>query len=167
VTIASTFVALAAAAAAFWSGYEAHKTRVDDQRAFLSIDILPWGPDDKVIQPIADVRVLSTGKSAANNVSINCSTSLDLNMPWRENDPHVHLNFSYILPNRFIPINCGTIHSPTPEIKQPVITLGLITYYDESRNYHQTPFCFNIIPSRFTKTTSQPCNNDDGLPELK
>ena len=46
VTIASTVVAVATAGAAFWSGYEARNTRLDNERPFLSIDPQNCDGDD-------------------------------------------------------------------------------------------------------------------------
>lgn len=42
VGVASTFVAVVAAAAALWTGYEAHKTRIDDERPFVGVDLTAW-----------------------------------------------------------------------------------------------------------------------------
>ena len=45
VTLLSIFIAFLAAAAAIWTGYEAHKTRINDQRPFIAVDISIKDPE--------------------------------------------------------------------------------------------------------------------------
>ena len=114
-------------------GSPRQKDDADSDRPFLTVEVVPWGPNDTVIQPLADVRIVASGKFAASNIAVACSTSLDRDTPWRQSDQHVNLKFPYMYPNASVPINCGIIQTPNGEIKQIVVVLGLITYDDENK----------------------------------
>jgi hypothetical protein len=169
VTFASTIIALLAAAAAFWSGYEAHKARVDDERPFLAFDLVPWGPNDKIISPILDAHVTAFGKSPARDIYLACATIHEndlMNVAWKPDNNYTYMNISYILPSRFAQISCAS--QPVQKGKNEFdVIFGIVAYHDDAKHYYQTPFCFDIAVSPFTGPVTRPCTTDHGLPDLR
>src|ERR1700691_621194 len=79
VTIASTFVALAAAGAAFWSGWEAHESRINDERPFLTPEPVQLKPREQstATPPFIKIDVRYNGKSVAKKILITCKSEID------------------------------------------------------------------------------------------
>jgi hypothetical protein len=106
VTLGGTAVAVIAALAALWSGYEAHKTRIEDERPFRAIDFkLIEGPPRAPLPfetPPFDISIVAFGKTPAENVSLRCSfdNSVDEPIKWDASIYHIRSNYPYILPGR-------------------------------------------------------------------
>lgn len=76
VTIASTVVAVIAAIAGVWTGYEAHQTRIEDERPFIAVDFTPdptTAQMDLIDQlHFFDTHLVSTGRTPARKVQFTC-----------------------------------------------------------------------------------------------
>lgn len=188
VTITSTVIALAAAAAAFWSGYEAHKTRIEDERPFLAVEIttlasdapsfLVYNGDESPDGPIL-TTILASGKSAARNVRVTCATLLRdqrYKVLWKDIDPKIGVrHFPFILPSRSAIIACPVQKATAQDWASTNAApywvgtqLGLVQYTGTDKTEYQTPFCFDIkVRSTDNYMSVQPCERGFGLPDLK
>lgn len=174
VTLASTVVAVVAAIAALWSGYEAHKTRVQDERPFLAVDVVPPGKDDVVIPvtPLnsnARTHVVAFGKTPAKDIHVTCA-SVRQNAPaamWKPNAHYSSSRFTYILPGRFVEIFCSMQTDPPVDTTAPEFELGLVQYRGEDGTSYQTPFCYQFIQFGSSPLVIRQCTEDHGQPELR
>jgi len=180
VTIASTIIALLAAVAAFWSGYEAHKARVDDERPFLDVDVTALSPDDpiKIAAPLRwrfyRSKIVASGKSPAINVRLTCaavsySPSVEPNWQPLGKYRYTARSFPYILPNRSAIFGCHSIDDPaTPQLDPNMVTLfGVLQYQDQQGTAYQTPFCFGVGLNPKNDPFIIQCHKTYGLPDLK
>jgi hypothetical protein len=179
ITLVSTFVAIMAAGAAFWSGYEAHKTRLDDERPFVAVDTSP--DTDNVKMPLRDrnhflpMRVSSFGKTPARNVRLVCVLTEDndatpILWPPKNLPKDPALTVPYILPTRGVNTNCPVIFNSVPDQTTNtagMIRLGYVEYDDERGTHYVTPFCTLIYSQPQTPTAGSPCPDNHGLPPLK
>jgi hypothetical protein len=172
VTVASTLIALAAAGAAFWSGYEAHKARIEDERPFISIDIIQ--PDDK--QPQAhevpfflETRSHDIGKTPARYLRATCFTGMDsATAPVRWPTPNPQFQtFPYVLPDHYVDISCPAPDGYAPTKNLHSIEIGFVEYQDAHANPYRTPFCFHFGLASNNNIDVQECSQSRGLPELR
>lgn len=167
VTVASTFVAVLAAIAALWSGYEAHETRIADERPFLAVDTTYVGTS-----PYYDnfqSKIVAFGKSPARRISVICDFVADDEAEhalWKPPKNDWSPTYPYLLPGRSIDIYCGVIHG-NPNDGDLMTELGVVSYYDENNTHYQTPFCFLLTPMKNAPILIQTCTKSRGLPELK
>jgi hypothetical protein len=178
VTIASTLIAVFAATAAFWSGWEAHKARVDDERPFVAVDLQPWPGELSV--PIEDrayasaPHLVAFGKSPARHLSVTCgmvSYNPTARITWNPNDKGLRTStYSDLLPSRTIPIRCGSLNSHATDDSQDshiVIAIGSLVYADDKQAQYVTPFCYQVTPREKIASLITPCEELYGLPDLK
>jgi len=167
ITIASTVVAVIAAAAALWSGYEAHKTRTNDERPFIAVDTTYAGqpPYYENYQS----KIVAFGKSPARKISVTCDFVLDdesESEEWNPTKDYSSAQYPYLLPGRSITLFCGTLHG-TPNDGNLMTEFGVVSYYDDNNTYYQTPFCSHMTPLVKSPIAIEPCSKSHGLPELK
>lgn len=156
VSIASVFIALAAAAAAIWSGYEAHVARIADDRPFLSADV-----DD-----LSDYMVLhSLGKTPAVNIEAVCL--IDENeqkVDWQrvEHPQVVHRHLS-LFPGQTDGFPCERL--PFHSVNE--VRYGMVKYKDPEGRSYQTPFCYVNLMSREDKVFHACSGIGPAVPEFK
>ena len=151
-TVLGVVVGLAAAGAAFWAGYEAHKTRVEDERPYVMTGF--GGMDDETFitgrtaigkRPAPHVTLSVFGKSPAVNIEMYAHCSVDNSeeptptFDWKrpiESEPA-------IFPGKSKTYYCKEIMNiPQTESPPPVRFQGRIEYHDLSKHLYKTPFCF-------------------------
>jgi hypothetical protein len=176
ITVASTVIALLAAGAAFWSGWEAHKARVDDERPFVNVTPLNVDGDDQPLRTIIDARVAAlASRSPARNVLLTCITAVDTPQApvlWHPEKLPVTRTYSDILPDVWARGACPPEPGFIPTDDAHIIQLGTVQYEDEEHTHYLTPFCFTYKP---VPQNSDPrrkadvalCDKDRGLPDLK
>jgi hypothetical protein len=171
VTIASTFVAVVAALAAIWSGYEARQTRLDSERPFVFVDPLNRGADGSSIRNgTMRTQIRAFDKSAARNVLVTCLMFVDGSQSrttWTDAAKTQPVLFPYLLPTQWVAIYCPATPAVSPQPQSTVVELGTVTYDDDRENHYLTPFCYTYIfvPDRDLDIAS--CNENRGLPNLQ
>jgi hypothetical protein len=166
VSVASTFVAVIAAAAAVWSVYEAHKTRVNDERPFV---LVTPAPDPGAPPPIR-LLLTETGKSPARRLRVSCETLMDTaeaKATWSPASGASPTNtFAYLLPTIWIKFACPSETNYTPPSEGTVVELGAVQYQDDRDNQYTTPFCFTFtVP--YTVVDAHQCSENRNLPDLR
>jgi hypothetical protein len=86
VTLASTIVAVVAAGAAVWTGYEARMTRIGDERPYVTMDLKATLDEAKSARLNKTTRtrlhvssdLTASGRSPARNVQISCARTYGL-----------------------------------------------------------------------------------------
>jgi hypothetical protein len=145
VTIASTVVAVAAAVAAFWSSYEAHKARIDDERPTLIANIVSRLTPT---YPFKRIEVENIGKSPAMKIQVYCKTMFESDngeSTWRPEDMQgTKDTFAYLYPGIFVDVNCPQAASYTPGAAGAVVQLGIIQYQGSRGDSYQSPFCYTF-----------------------
>jgi hypothetical protein len=175
VTLASTIIALLAAGAAFWSGYEAHKARVDDERPFLAVDIAPSSEHPSREGRPVTTTLAAFGKSPARNITVNCITfsSYDIDVQWPSSPLPGNSHFPFLFPSRSTEINCpvpdigrdtNRSHSPSKLYTE----FGLVQYSGDRDEKYQTPFCVTtLFKDDGSAPTVKLCDHDYKLPDLR
>jgi hypothetical protein len=177
VTLASTLVAVFAAIAAFWSVYEAHQTRITDERPFLAVDFTQDNAKtseqgEAGLFPPFHMSLVAFGKTPAKRVMVRCEMQIDdkKTMVWDDKYGYKRFAYPYILPSRsvnmFCPLKEPSQSQTSATIKNYVI-LGVATYEDETRRKYVTPFCEEIFMLYGKIEGIGPCERDVRLPELK
>jgi hypothetical protein len=175
VTLASTAVAVIAALATLWSGYEAHKTRIEDERPFLAIDFKPIeGPPRTPLpseSPPFDTLIVAFGKSPAKKVSLRCAFDKSGDpIRWDQSIYRFQSNYPYILPGRSELTGCQPL-DPRPSKSLPGpkswALFGVVTYEGEEHRRYLTPFCETAYVVPGAPILFQQCHEDIGLPELR
>src|ERR1039458_7467469 len=176
ITITSTLVAVIAALGALWTGYEAHQTRVHDERPFVAVDATPDIPaamnfSSKEQMNPGDIMPLQTqvnafGKSPSEHIHVVCATIADKpGIEWKPTKDYGEWNFEYLLPSRSGEIACPYVGSSTTRTKEAEITyiqFGVAEYQDVSGSTFRTPFCQEILPGTPTIHIEQ-CSESFGL----
>jgi hypothetical protein len=179
ITFASTAVAVMAAIGALWSGYEAHQTRIEDERPFVAVDASPYIPRamnfaNEQMNP-GDIMPLQTlvtafGKSPSKHIHVVCATVADNpGIEWKPTKDYGEWNFVYLLPSRSGEIACPYVGPPIIQPKHEGITyiqFGVAEYQDVSGSTFRTPFCQEILPGTPMIHIEQ-CSDSFALPELK
>lgn len=173
VTVASTIVAVVAAAAAVWTGYEAHKTRVADERPFVAVDISVKNPEPnaKSVYGLTTANLVAFGKSPAFKLNISCEIIPDPSERdvWSPASTTAY-TIPFILPSRSQRIYICPLVEPQ-RVRDfygaTFIVLGLATYEDESGNNYRTPFCTRFGFASDKTVVAELCEKSFGLPDLK
>jgi len=180
ITLASTFVAVVAALAALWSGYEAHQTRIEDERPFVAIDASPEIPgamkfagNEQLapgeIMPL-QTQVTAFGKTPSEHIHVMCAVVADNpKIEWKPTKDYGEWHFPFLLPGRSGEIACPYVGPPSTRPKHADITyvqFGFTEYEDEAGSKFRTPFCQMILPGMPTFHIEQ-CSESYGLPGLK
>jgi len=167
VTIASVIVAVVATGAAFWSSWEAHKTRVNDERPLL----VASPPDDPPPPaPFIKIRIKNFGKSSAKNIRVSCKSAIDApDSPaiWdpKEADSPTD-TFPYLQPEIWVLVDCPSSSAQATLNKATAVELGTIKYEDLEGAPYTTPFCLTFtVP--YAKVDIHQCSTTRNLPELK
>jgi len=186
VTLTSTMVAIVAAFAAVWSGYEAHVTRIEDERPFIAVDITDSvessQPSITDFFP-AHARIVGFGKTPAENLVATCAIvprSRETKISWSPKNQYPKLTFPFVLPSRSLPLPCTIAGDPktTGATGAPgqfqYIEFGVVEYQDDAGRAYQTPFCQVItLNGGGAPYKSDPpadidkCPPDVGLPKLR
>jgi len=149
ITLASTFVAVVAAAAAMWTGYEAHLTRVEDERPYIRAEFMGVAPEtvvsadgkssERFLTP--HVKLIGIGKTPAEDamVELKCYTS-----PLAQS---LELAYSYeqVFPEDQHVIYCQTnpqIHMADEKPDGGVMVSGSVSYNDVEGRKYKTVFCY-------------------------
>jgi hypothetical protein len=148
ITLASTVVAVAAAVGALWSGYEAHQTRIEDERPYIRTEFAGFAlenshdlkapgdntPDSASQAPHIKLNVF--GKSPAIGVDVlsSCEYSNGKDIE-TENDIE---DLGFIFPSENRTITCKPARKPY----QAVRVFGVVSYTDVHDKDYRTPFCF-------------------------
>jgi hypothetical protein len=183
ITAASVFVTLIVAGASIWMGFEAHETRVQDERPYVraefeKIDIAPCERttgnaeaklDDNYEECQAPyIRLRAFGKSPAVNVvvtnqcssgiGIDSATSFDITTKPSKNP--VGTLFPAEVGEEFCDHRLDALNHAS-ENKNQVVTVstwGIIFYDDVEKHHFQTPYCFvSILSGQRIDTNS--CSN--------
>ena len=136
-------VALVAACAALWSGYEAHRTRVDDDRAY--VNAVPT--NFKFVQEAGQKRraevhfnILVVGKTPAYDVEIGTTCTLGNHHPAPPKP--VELVRSMLL-QETVKWGCIAIAEKEEDFRSTYLHVaGTLSYRDIFRDRHCLPFCF-------------------------
>ena len=159
-TVLGVVISLCAAGAAFWSSYEAHETRIEDERPFIGAELAP--PDASAEQINKTAIIKSFGKTPALKVRTVCLLSpTEENVHWKYLDPLKDNqtfqfdkldSFPYMLPNHQELVQCPESLAPqTSVIDQTLFTIyGRVTYQSMSGQEYETPFCL----TRYKSVTS-------------
>jgi hypothetical protein len=174
VTFASIFVAVIAASAGVWTGYEARRTRIEDERPFIAADFTPdphTAQMDLIDQlHFFDTHLVSTGRTPARKVQFTCgmipTSSLEQTAKWplQGLDPRQFTTLPYLLPGHSQQVSCQQV----PDFAHPIpndavfglIRLGEINYQDLHGNHFCTPFCVLIHKRGSDPITADPCLGD-------
>jgi len=184
VTIASTVVAVIAAIAGVWTGYEAHQTRIEDERPFIAVDFTPdptTAQMDLIDQlHFFDTHLVSTGRTPARKVQFTCgmiptsSGGQTPKWPLQGLDPRQFTTLPYLLPGHSQQVSCQQVPNFAHPIPYESVTgltrLGEINYQDLHGNHFCTPFCVIINKRGSDPITADPCLGDlklYGLCDLK
>lgn len=136
VTLLSTFVAVVAAVAGVWSGLEAHKTRIEDERPYLSFRVLK--DSDKE----GPLRIIGLGKSPSLQVHISCLFGDRDNIDWHSIDKVSFRSFfQVVMPGDTFSASCMAAEKPSAG----TAVYGLIQYQDAEHHQYQTPFCYEYF----------------------
>jgi hypothetical protein len=165
VTIASTFVAVVAAAAAIWSGYEAHQTRIDDERPFIT----PGPAEQLHPSPFVRIQIMNNGKSAAKKVHAICVNAVETpgsEVQWRPELPGAPSNFPFLLPTTWVKFNCPLTSQNNLPDRGTAVELGVVEYQDVRGNRYQTPFCYTFA-FPYTDIDVHECNENRNLPDVE
>jgi hypothetical protein len=156
ITTASVVVAVVAALAALWSGYEAHRTRIDDERPYISAV-----PSKDPNQINFAVVLQASGRSPALNVRLACLATVQPDIAdWKkiENDSdlgndRVQQNV-YLIPGQKMLRACAF----SEYVKSyDSVVYGVVLYEDSSHDQYETPFCNRVYTSQ---QTTAPCVKD-------
>ena len=128
VTFTSTFVAVVAAAAAVWSGYESHRSRIDDERPYVAVEGIS-GPDT--------VKLNSFGKTPALNVQLLCMGQDEAH--WGALSNIVPLRLGTLMPSQSMIAFCIPKESVASNVYS---AFGTVSYEDFNGTHYLTPFCF-------------------------
>jgi hypothetical protein len=166
VTLASTAVAVLAAAAAFWSSYEAHEARMDDERPFINIDFN--FPGNGIVPSILDNHILAEGKSPARNIRVMCLTAVDTAPPlmWSANGIQTD-TFPFLLPNHWVKPQCSVTPGYNPPVNATIIDMGVVEYEDSRSKRYRTPFCYTWALAPDRPLDVHQCGMARGLPDVK
>jgi hypothetical protein len=168
VTIASAIVAIAAAGAAFWSGYEARQTRLDLERPFVSVDPLNKDGDKPLPGPVLPTRLVAFDKSAAHDIVVKCKTAVDTSQQWTADEiKSPTRTFPYMLPTHFNIIQCPADATFKPAPNTAIVQVGTVEYQDNRGGNYLTPFCFRYTYTPSTVIDVAQCSDTRGLPDLK
>jgi hypothetical protein len=173
VTLASTVVAVLAALAALWSGYEAHKTRIDDERPFIAVDVVPVSETPSELGPPAINTISAFGKTPARNIKVSCISypdPLESRIQWKSVTSPDNVQYPFLLPSRSIRILCPLSKlehdSYNPSTLYPYYTeLGIVEYSGANNDKYLTPFCVTMMTGKDAIVI--PCNGNHGLPDLR
>ena len=166
VTLASTVVAVLAAAAAFWSGYEAHEARMDDERPFINVDFKFPGKD--IVPTVLDNHLLAEGKSPARNIRVMCLPAIDTASPlmWSTNGLSTD-TFPFLLPTHWVKTQCSVAPGYNPPVDATIVDMGVVQYEDARRKQYLTPFCFTWVLAPDQPLDVHQCGTTRGLPEVE
>jgi hypothetical protein len=169
-TLASTLVAVIAALAALWSGYEAHKTRIHDERPFIGVDIAPRRPGEAADPWLVHTTVTAYGKLPSMNVRVWCvkirAQGEETNY-WHPEKSYLQYWAPYVLPNHSFALqNCPVVDGAS-RVQNTVFELVLVEYQDTEGNAYQTPFCGHFLYSPNGSSGGEQCGSLLGLPEFK
>jgi hypothetical protein len=136
VTWLSTFVAVVAAVAAVWSGLEAHKARIEDERPYLSFSVLK---DSNKEGPL---RITGLGKAPSLQVHISCVFGDRDNVNWHAIDSVSDKSFfQVVMPGDTFSASCMAAEKQSAG----TAVYGLIQYQDAEHHEYQTPFCYEYF----------------------
>lgn len=180
VTLASTIIAVIAALAALWAGYEAHQTRVEDERPFIAVDATPDIPqalkfhsnENMIAGQMIPLQTLVTafGKSPSEQIHVTCATVADNpGTQWKPAKDYAEWHFVYLIPSRSGEIGCpyvGPASTRPPHADITFIQFGVAEYENESGSKFRTPFCHMILAG-FPVFHVEPCEENYGLPKLE
>jgi hypothetical protein len=168
VTIASTVVAIVAMFAAFWSVWEAHWTRVEDDRPVLTA-----GPPDPQpeLSPYLPIIIKNFGKSTATQikVSFRCPEE-SAPVVWSKDDEQLaNDTYTYIYPDTWVLIRCPNQGRIPPSPNATIVELGVIHYQDLAHHKYISPFCLQFTrPPQWaaagTKADVIECSDNRNLP---
>jgi hypothetical protein len=161
-------VAVFATGAAFWSSWEAHKTRVNAEHPLLTA--LPF-QDQSVAYPFFRIKINNFGKAFAKTIRLSCKSgidALDSKVTWDPKEAESPTNaFHYLGPDVFVIVNCPPASHELSDGNGTAVELGAIQYEDTSRNHYTTPFCFSFtVPYKNNPDVHQ-CSETRNLPELQ
>jgi hypothetical protein len=159
-TVSGVVISLCAAGAAIWSSYEAHRTRIEDERPFVAAELAPQDAPPDQIEKVAIIK--SFGRTPALKVSTVCLLSpTEDNVHWKELDSTESSDtfqfervdgFPYMLPNEQEVIQCPESLAPRrPVIDRTLFTIyGRVKYQSMTGQKYETPFCL----TRYKSSTS-------------
>jgi hypothetical protein len=167
ITFASVAVAVIAACAAVWSCYEAHETRVEDERPYIltefagfkaesTHDLAP--PNSKAIETSSltpHIKLDVFGKAPAIEVIVlsSCSYSTGADLQTERQSEIEGVGFIFPAENRTI--SCKPARKPYSSVK----IFGVVSYTDVHHGDYKTPYCFNAKVGEEDKATPCPAND--------
>jgi hypothetical protein len=153
VGIASAIIALAAAGAAWWTGYEAHLTRVEDERPYLRVRFS--GVENMQVHTIKSeshnldepvIEISAFGKTPATGVIVNAqclsTTRLHLLDPDRSRTFPIERVPGTIFPTESMKIPCFDDYTAPHLGSEELVFHGIVTYTDLGGRRYETPFCY-------------------------
>lgn len=165
VGLVGLIIAVAAAGAAFWSGYEAHQTRIEDERPYIRTEFAGFSPEsahdlntpnDKTIENASftpHVKLNVFGKSPAIEV-IALSSCEYSNGTATETESDIQgLGFIFPAEDRTIP--CKPARKPFTAVK----VSGAVSYTDVHGKEYKTPYCFKAKFGNVDHSEPCPANN--------
>ena len=172
-TLVGVVIALAAASAGLWSGYEAHQARIEDERPYVrvefsgikgegfTIDSPNGGGESTWDTPAPHVTLDAFGKSPAVNVVVQgtCKPGSTPENFFPGANPTV---FGIMFPQEKREAFCPQI---IPELGKEPISLtywGIVYYRDIQERRYQTPYCFTYVSSKPPSIT-----NCEGYSDIK
>ena len=187
VTAASVFVTLIVAGASIWMGFEAHESRVQDERPYVraefeKIDIAPCDRttgnaesklDDEYESCQAPyIRLRAFGKSPAVNVVVTSqcssgigilnSSSLQTTAKYSKNP--IGVLFPAEVGEEFCGHRLDALNNAN-QLKNQVVTVvtwGIIFYDDVEKHHFQTPYCFTTMLSG-QRIDTNACSNSEPI----
>jgi hypothetical protein len=161
VTRTSVIVAVLAAGAAFWSVWEAHETRADDERPFINPEPSVAIANSSFIR----IQLKNNGKSAAKNLKVTCINTIEDGKEQQWGTYRSTATFPYLLPTIYVRVNCRELpQKPTDHAK--AVEMGVVEYDDLSNHHYTTPFCF-VFDVPYTEIDVHQCEESRGLPPLE
>ncbi len=148
IPLASTFVAVVAALAALWSGYEAHQARIQDERPYVRVEyagygkeqVREFGTDNMTSEPFPHVKLDVFGRSPAVKIRILswCGAKEQAEFPIET----MNASQNVLFPGESRIDYCPFTENVAAVPMTPVLYGGVVTYQDVSGHEFRTPFCF-------------------------
>jgi hypothetical protein len=173
VTIASTFVAVAAAGAAFWSSWEAHESRINDERPFPTPEPVQLKPGEQstATPPFIKINVQNNGKSSAKKILITCKSEIETaesHVTWNAQESKSPTDtFPYLAAAVWLRVACPSPPHYTIPASGTAVELGTVQYHDVSDRNFVTPFCFTFAVPYTNNPDVHQCSETRNLPELE
>jgi hypothetical protein len=170
----TALVTLIAGGAGFWAAWEAHETRINDERPFVAVDAVQMMPAALTFEALklkngdplpVTTTLVDAGKSAAIHIEVQCIVRQDfINLQWT-GSPRAVTHIAFLLPSRTAEIACPFWGEQNSPFRDSFVQIGVVYYEDSDGKHYTTPFCQQLTPNQQILHVGA-CNVDYHLPKL-